>query len=97
MQKSIDILDTMDPNNTNIFATNMIEKYVDHPDNLEDICYADFVTSYMSKNVEEALDEEDIQSHTNPAFVDEEELHIDSKFITLKNGLGKMKKKDVNV
>ena len=45
MQKSRDILDRIDPNDTNIFATNMIGKYVDHPDNLEDMCYADFATS----------------------------------------------------
>ena len=44
-----------------ISATNMIEKYVNHPDTLEDMCYADFATSYISKNVEEAPDEVDIQ------------------------------------
>ena len=58
MLKSKDIFGRMVPNDTNIFATNMIEKYFDHPDTLEDmcyaVCYADFATSYISKNVEEA-------------------------------------------
>ena len=61
MLKSRDIFERMLPNDTNIFATNMIEKYVNHPDTLEDMCYADFATSYISKNVEEAPDEVDIQ------------------------------------
>ena len=82
MLKSGDILDRMDPNDTYIFATNIIEKYVYRPDTLEDMCYADFTTSYISKNVEEAPDEENIQSYTNPVNVDEEELQVDSKFIT---------------
>ena len=61
MLKSRDIFERMLPNDANIFATNMIEKYVNHPDTLEDMCYADFATSYISKNVEEAPDEVDIQ------------------------------------
>ena len=84
MLKSRDVLDRNDPNDTNIFATNMIEKYINYPDTLEDMCYADFATTYTSKNVEEAPDEENIQSYTNPVNVGEEELQIDSKFITLK-------------
>ena len=93
MLKSRDVLDRMDSNDTNIFATNMIEKYVNCPDTLEDMCYADFATSYISKNVEEAPDEENIQNYTNPVNIDEEELQVDSRFIALKNGLGKMKKR----
>ena len=60
--KSRDILSRMDAKDTNVFATNMIEKYVNHPHTLEDMCYADFTTSYISKSVEEAPDEENIQS-----------------------------------
>ena len=63
MLKSRDIFERMLPNDTNIFATNMIKKYVNHPDALEDMCYADFATSYVSKNVEEAPDEKDIQGN----------------------------------
>ena len=84
MLKSRDVLDRNDPNDTNIFATNMIEKYINYPDTLKDMCYADFATTYISKNVEEAPDEENIQSYTNPVNVGEEEYQIDSKFITLK-------------
>ena len=62
MLKSRDILDGMGQNDTNIFATNMIEKYVDHPDTLEGMFSADFGTSQISKNVEEAPDKGDIQS-----------------------------------
>ena len=52
MLKSRDIFERIVPNDTNIFATNMIEKYFNHPDTLEDMCYADSATSYISKNVE---------------------------------------------
>ena len=74
MLKSRDILDRMDPNDTNIFANNLIEKYVIHSDTLESMCHADFAISYINKNVEEAPDEENIQSCINPVNVDKEEL-----------------------
>ena len=89
MLKSREILDQMDPDDTNIFTTNMIEKYINRPNDLENMCYADFATTYISKNVEEIPDEENIKSYTNPVNIDEEELDVDSKVITLKNDLGK--------
>ena len=77
----------MDPNDPDIFSTNMIEKYAIRPDNLDNTCYADSATTYISKNIKETPDDDDIRNYTNP--VDFE----DNAIIILKNDLGKMRKK----
>ena len=50
MLKPHEILEEMDPDDTDIFSTNVIEKYANRPDNLNNTCYADFATIYISKN-----------------------------------------------
>ena len=87
------ILDLMSSDDVNVFATNMVEKYSSRPDILEDICYADFATTYKSKNVDDTPDEDHIKNYTNPVDIDVEELQLDMEIITLKNGLGKMQKR----
>ena len=84
MLKSRDILDQMDPDDTNIFATNMVEKYANRPDELENMCYAEFATSYINKNVKEIPEDETIGTYTTPVNVDEEELESSNKIITQK-------------
>ena len=93
MLKPKHILDLMSSDDINVFATNMIEKYANRPDILENICYADFATSYKSKNVDDTPDEDHITNYTNPVDIDVEELQVDMQIITLKNGLGKMRKR----
>ena len=79
MLKPRQILDEMDPSDTNIFATNMIEKYANRPDHLESMCYAEFASTYISKNANEAPEDDDIQNYTNPVDIDEENLQVNGK------------------
>ena len=62
------------------------------PDELENMCYAEFATSYINKNVKEIPEDETIGTYTTPVNVGEEKLASSNKTITLKNDLGKMKK-----
>ena len=69
--KSRDLLDKIDPNDTNIFATSTTEKYVNRSDTLKNMDYEDFATSYINMNVGETPGEENIQSCNNPVIVDD--------------------------
>lgn len=43
------ILDNMDPEDTNIQAPNIIDRYENCRDNLDDIYFADFTATYIYK------------------------------------------------
>ena len=67
MLKSLSTLEKMHPDDTNVFASNIIDKYENWLDNLHSMCLADFASSYVSKKVDDlsiALDE--IKSYTVP-------------------------------
>ena len=65
----------MNPEDNNVYATNIIDKYANRPDVLEQMCYADFATNYVSKKVDEVqVESEDIKSYTMPvSAIDEVE------------------------
>ena len=93
MLKPRHVLDEMDPDDSNIFATNMIEKYASRPNDLEHMCYADFASTYISKNANEVPEPDDIQNYTNPVDIDDENLQVNPNVITLKNNHGMMRKR----
>lgn len=93
LRSNINIQFVTGSDDVNVFATNMVEKYSSRPDILKDICYADFATTYKNKNVDDTPDEDHITNYTNPVDIDVEELQVDMQTITLKNGLGKMRKR----
>ena len=85
---------------------NIIDKNANRPDSLENMCLADFGATYIGKKlVEVSTGSDDIKSYTIPVSavnVDNEipEAVTEQLFseqqanlITLKNDLGKMKKK----
>ena len=43
--KPLAILNTLDPDDPNVFCTNFLDRYVNQPDKLENTCYADFATN----------------------------------------------------
>ena len=92
MIKSIQVLETMNPDDTNVYSTNILERYQNRPDTLENLCLADFASSYdYASKIEIHEEQEDLCSYTEPVS------HIDlvqekSNIITLKYGLGKMRK-----
>ena len=90
MVKSLSTLETMHPDDTNIFASNIIGKYENQLDNLHSMCLADFASSYVSKKVDDlpiALNE--IRSYTiSVSNITDVKLY--PSIIVLKNGLGEM-------
>ena len=106
MLKSQDELDKMEPSDKNIFQVNIIDKYANRPGNLENMCLADFGTTYIGKDAVQVFTGSDnIKNYTIPVSA----INVDDEFpvditeqltseqqptiITLKNDLGKMKKK----
>ena len=103
MLKSQNELDKMELGDNNIYQVNIIDKYANRPDTW---CLADFGTTYTWKNsVEVSTGSDDIENYTIPVSavnVDNEiPEHVteqlsseqQANLITLKNNLGKMKKK----
>ena len=90
MIKSLSTLETMHPDGTNIFVSNIIGKYENQLDNLHSMCLADFASSYVSKKVDDlpiALNE--IRSYTiSVSNITDVKLY--PSIIVLKNGLGEM-------
>ena len=67
MLKSLSTLEKTHPDDTNVFASNIIDKYENRPSNLHPVCLADFGSSYASKNIDDLLIEPDeIKSYTVP-------------------------------
>ena len=97
MLKSQNVLNEMDPNDTNVFAPNLLDRYENRPDSLNNMCLADFAANYISEKVKVKLDPDDVEAYTNPITEIQEEEEVeeeDSKTkIKLKNGLGKMRKR----
>ena len=50
MLKSLSTLEKMYPDDTNVFAANIIDKYKNRPDNLHSMCLAHFASSYVSRS-----------------------------------------------
>ena len=46
MLKSSQVLETMDPDDNNVYASNILDRYENRPDNLEQFCLADFASMY---------------------------------------------------
>ena len=49
MQKITISFRKMHPGDTNVFASNIIDKYEDRPDDLHSLCLADFAYNFISK------------------------------------------------
>ena len=92
MLKPQSVLEQMDPDDVNIFALNILEKYAKRPDDLIDMCLADFASKYDYKKKSENA--ENLDSYFNPV-VDYVESHTRSTTINLNDGAGAMRKRDV--
>ena len=85
------VLDKMmkdNPEDTNIFASNIFDKYAARPDHLDHLCLADFVSNY--KYCGTIKDHDPEQQFFQPVK-DYEVLIEQGKLINLKNDLGKMR------
>ena len=52
MFKSLSILEMMHPDDKNVFASNIIDKYENQPYNIHSMYLADFTSSYVTKKVD---------------------------------------------
>ena len=92
--KSPKVLETMHPDDPDIYAPNLLDKYKSRPDSVEDMCYATFAATFKSCNAT-IDDPEDIANYTSTETSGyNEELNTKVKIINLKNDLGKMKQRD---
>ena len=92
MLKLLSILEKIHPDDTNVFASNIIDKYENRPANLHSTCLADFASSYVSKKAEDLpIKSDEIKSYTVPvSSIDDVKLNPNK--IVLKNELGEMRK-----
>ena len=91
MLKSLSVLEKMHPDDTNVFASNIIDKYENRPDDLNSLCLADFASNYVSKaNV--PIEPDEIKSYTVPVS-NIEDVAPNPNVIVLKNEMGEMRKR----
>ena len=90
--KPQEVLQKVHPEDTNIVANGIIEKYAKHPHDLENKCYANFTKGYVNFNTKGVVEDDDIKNYTIPASNHDEEKS-EGKIIVLKNKLGKMRKR----
>ena len=91
MLKSLSTLEKMYPDDTNVFASSIIDKYENQPANLHSMCLADFASSYIRKKVDDLPREPDeIKSYTVPVIND---VKFTPNIVVLKNELGEMQKR----
>ncbi|XP_060596137.1 uncharacterized protein LOC132750210 [Ruditapes philippinarum] len=85
--KSLEVLQRMDEDDEDVYQTNLLDRYSARPDNLEDICLADFATNYKT-SYKPAPD--DIDHEQDP---EQKEPEQKAARITLKGNLGFMIKR----
>ena len=92
MLKSQSILEKMHPEDTNSFASNIIDKYENRPDDLHSLCLADFASNYIGKISGDVLVEsDDIKSYT-VSVCNFNDIEPSPNLVPLKNKHGEMRK-----
>ena len=93
MVKSLSVLEKMHPDDTNVFASNIIDKHENRLDNLHSVCLVDFSFSYITKKPDDLpIKPDEIKRHTVPvSSIDDVKLNLN--IIFLKNELGEMRKR----
>ena len=66
MLKSQEVLNHIDEYDTDVFAQNLLDRYVSRPD-FDQMCYADFTANYVSTKAPVKLERDNIRSYTEPA------------------------------
>ena len=87
------VLETMDPDDPDIYSAGVMERYINRPDKLENLCYADFAANYVSTKVNQELEEDDIENYTTQVSNTDDQETWNGKIIELKNEYGKMRKR----
>ena len=91
--KSLSILEKMHPDDTNVFASNVIDRNKNRPDHLHSMCVADFTSSYVTKKADDVpIEPDEIQSYTVQVSNINDVKH-NPDIIVLKNVHGEMQKR----
>ena len=65
MLKLQSVLEKIHREDTNVFASNIIDKYENRPDDQHSLCLADFASNYVSKKSGDVpVDSDDIKGYT---------------------------------
>ena len=98
--KSRTVLENMHPDDENVYAPNILDKYMnrpDRPEKMKNMCLADFATSYIHHSAyEPEIETDDIRSYTTAVStidLEDDESSTKAEIITLKDELGKMRKR----
>ena len=99
--KSPEVLQKMNPDDNNVYALDILDKYANRPDlpkEMKYMCLADFATNYVHHKAHEPdIDADDIRNYTTAvSSLDVEGIESEgckSEIITLKNEMGKMRKR----
>ena len=57
------VLNRLDPDDPNVFCTNFLDRYANRPNELENICYAEFATNYRPTNAGRNIEPDDVESY----------------------------------
>ena len=93
MLKSLSTLEKMHPDDKNVFASNIFDKYENQPDNLHSVCLADFASSYISKKVDNLSIEPDEIKSCTVSVSNVNDVKLNPNIIVVKNEPGKMRKR----
>ena len=87
MLKSLSVLEKMHPDDTNVFASDIIDKCENWPDNLNSVCLADLASRYVCEKTDYLPTEpNEIKSCTVP--LSNIDVKLNPSIIVLKNELG---------
>ena len=88
-------LQKLDDNDENVYCKNIIDRYAARPQNLEDMSLAEFAANYTYKQEtnNDVAQCEDVISGGSDAELQCNEDLLPENTITLKNGLGSMRKR----
>ena len=87
------VIETMHSEDTDIYANGIYERYINRPDSLNDMCYADFAANYVNVKATDEVEEDDIKNYTMPVSNASEVKTVKETIIELKDGLGRMRKR----
>ena len=84
----------MDPDDDNVFATNIIDRYAKRPDILESMCYAEFASNYKQTSIANAqIDDDDTLQGVFNSVSGYVEVSESPNIIKLKDEYGHMRKR----
>lgn len=86
--KQRSVLDTMEDDDTDIYTTTIHDRYAARPSSLEQISFADFISNYR-------LTSSSSSENNNQEEQDEVDEEVSENVITLRDGLGQMKKRKI--